>query len=275
MKTQVAANQDRQVDQALADRVERITELVDLPLGGTSVWHLLEKESPQYKVAHARLTEQNVDADGELEQFAKDLRTIASKLSCLITNRVLEGEKPDPQKNADRVSAESLTCLLKACEMVWEARGNQDRFFSQALNSSIEESQELCVHRYAEATMRLGKTVRELANRHGNENIADQLLLDAEIREDIVLIGKYDYSTMPTFRVHSEWSPQQIRRVHQEYEDTVFRQTAQRAQAAYEQTVLSPSIKPTSFVSEFEKLRPNEPNKNDIAKDLGLPWQDE
>jgi dihydrofolate reductase len=277
METQVAANKDRQVDQALADGVERITKLVDLPLGGTSVWHLLEKESPQYKAAHASLTKQNSDADAALEQFAKDLRTIASKFSCLMTHRAVNGEKHDPQKNADRESAGSLTCLLKACTMVFEARGNKNSVFSRALNSSIQESQEqLSVHPYAVATMRLGKTVRELATSHGSNKIAEQLLLDGETREAILMIGRYDYSTMPTFRVHSDWTTEQIRQVEQEYEDTVVRQTAQRAQRAqeaYEQTVSSSSITPTSFVSEFEKFRPNEPNQNEIARGLGLPYQ--
>lgn len=271
MNNPVAVNHGIQIDRDLAARVEKITKLVDLPLGGTSVWHLLEKESPQYKAAHARLTEQLVDADAALEQFATDLRTIASKFSCMITNRNLPGQAAIGP--AEVKSAESLTCLLAACESVWKAKTHPTSLFSRALADSLEDQTVLHGHPYAYATLQLARKVSELATTHGQDNIADQLLLDGEIREAILIIGRYDYSTMPTFRVHNEWSQEQKLQVEQEYEDTVVRQTAQRAQKAYEQAASSSSITPTSFVSEFEKLRPNEPNKNEIAKNLGLPYQ--
>jgi len=258
-----------EVSREVCEQVESILKLCNLQNRDRSVWHLLEKNSPEYKEVSAILTEKGGgDAAVELETFATNIRAIAGKITCIATYRLVPGERP-PYPETELEAAKSLSCLMKACELVHAAHKDQSQYFKRTLNTSLNQTGEITLNEYASATLNLFVAVEKAASLSATsgQSISEQLLI-GEVQETLREIGRYNHDNLPTFRRPAHWTDQQVDAVNREREDIIVRQVAERVEKAY--TSSRNSTTPTSFVSEFEKLRGSQPNELDVGETLGL-----
>lgn len=262
------------VSKEVIGELEQVLKIASLTFGDRSVWHLLEKGSPEYEDAHYKLARQGGGGNATqlLEDYADRLKEIASKFRCSQNDKVGSGQNSDHRVNHDIKAAADLTCLLKACDLVYKAHTGRGMFAAE-LNQAVNATKDidLPIHPYAYATCKLGEQVRLIAASNSGDSLSEQLLLAGDVREDILLIAKSDYVNDGTFRTPAHWSRENILAVDRECEDAAVRQIAARAERAYQLNKGKIGLgESSSFVSEFEQLRGTDPDRTEIAKSLGL-----